>query len=48
MEYAGKVTESNEQNNAITTCIFGWWKALWLQFCEKPNFPYNKGIDFKF
>ena len=19
-----------EQNNAITTCIFGWWKALWL------------------
>ena len=47
MEYAGNVTHrEQEQNNAITTCIFGWWKALWLQFCEKPIFPYNKGIDF--
>ncbi len=35
-----------EQNKAITTCIFGWWKALLLQFCEKPVFSYNKGIDF--
>ncbi len=23
-------TIEQEQNNAITTCIFGWWKALWL------------------
>ena len=27
MEYAGNVTqESNEQNNAITTRIYGWWR----------------------
>ena len=31
-------TVEQEQNNAITTCIFGWWKALWLQFLRKANF----------
>ena len=39
-------TVEHEHNNTITTCIFGWWKALWLQFCEKPIFSYNKGIYF--
>ena len=39
-------TVEQAQNNAITPCIFGWWKALWLWFCEKPIFPYNNGIDF--
>ena len=39
-------TVEQEQNNAISICIFGWWKALRLKFCEKPIFPYNKGIDF--
>ena len=39
MEYAGNITqESNEQINAITTCIYGWWKALWLQFLHKASF----------
>ena len=23
-------TVEQEQNNAITTCIYGWWKAAWL------------------
>ena len=47
MEYAGNVTqESNEQNKAITTCIYGWWKALWLYgFGEKPIFPFCKVIN---
>ena len=42
MEYAGNVTVEQEQNNAITICIFGWWKALWLKFCEKTIFPTTK------
>ena len=47
MEYAGNVTHIvMNRIIAITTCIYGWWKALWLQFCEKPIFPYNKGINF--
>ena len=39
MEYAGNLTH-REMNriNAITTCIYGWWKALWLQFLHKANF----------
>ena len=40
MEYAGNVTqESNEQNNAITTCIYGWWKSsMVIRFLRKANF----------
>ena len=47
MEYAVSVTqENNEQNNAITTCIYGWWKALWLQFCIKPFFSQQQRNKF--
>ena len=43
MEYAGNVTH-REINiiNANTTCIYGWWKALWLRFCIKPFSPTTK------
>ena len=47
MEYAGNVTqESNEQNNAITTCIFAGGGCMVNMFCGKPIFSYNKGINF--
>ena len=46
MEYAGNVTHRvMKKINAITTCIYGWWKALWLQFCKKPFFPTTKEIN---
>ena len=46
MEYAGKVTQENAMKVKLYYMQYGWWKALWLQFCVKPTFPYYKGIDF--
>ena len=48
MEYAGSVTqESNEQGKAITTCIYMDGGGCMVdRFCEKPIFPYCKGIYF--
>ena len=47
MEYAGKATQkSNEWNNAITTCIYGWWKALWLIVLHKANFSLQQRNKF--
>ena len=38
MEYAGNVTHRGMNRiMAITTCIYGWWKALSL-FLHKANF----------
>ena len=44
MEYAGKVTQkSNEQNNAITTCIYGWWRLHGQHgFAKSQFFPTAK------
>ena len=33
-------------DKAILYAYMAGGKALWLQFCEKPIFPYNKGIAF--
>ena len=39
MEYVGNVTqESNEQNKAITTCIFGRWRLYGKYVLRKANF----------
>ena len=39
IEYAGNVTHRVMNSIiAITTCIYGWWKALWLQFLHKAKF----------
>ena len=44
MEYAGNVTqESNEQNNAIATCIDGWWRLYGYNvFAKSQFFPTTK------
>ena len=44
MEYAGNVTqESDEQNNAITTCIYGWWRLYgYMVFAKSQFFPTTK------
>ena len=47
MEYAGNVTqETNEPNNCYHYMHIWLVEAVWLQFCEKPIFSYNKGICF--
>ena len=47
MEYAGNVTERiMNRINAITTCIYGWWKALWLWFLHKANFSLRQMNKF--
>ena len=48
MEYAGKVTHREYWNaTAILYAYLAGGKALWLYgFCEKPIFPYCKGINF--
>ena len=39
MEYAGNVTQkSNEQNNAITTCIYGRWRLYGYNVFAKSQF----------
>ena len=39
MEYAGKITQkSNEQVNAITTCIYGWWRLYGYNVLQKAIF----------
>ena len=49
MEYAGNVTQRvMNRINAITTCIYGWWKALWLQFLHKANFFLQQRNKFLF
>ena len=47
MEYAGNVTHRvMNRINAITTCIYGWWKALWLTFLHKANFSLQQRNKF--
>ena len=46
MEYAGKVTQENAMRVKLYYMQYGWWKALWLSFWVKPNFPYFKGMYF--
>ena len=47
MEYAGNVTqESNEQNKAITTCIYGWWRLYGYSILRKANFSLQQRNKF--
>ena len=47
MEYASNVTHRVMNIlNAITTCMYGWWKALWLQFLHKANFSLQQRNKF--
>ena len=47
MEYASNVTHRvMKRINDITTCIYGWWKAPWLQFLHKANFSLHQRNKF--
>ena len=47
MEYAHNVTqESNEQIKATLYAYMVGGGCMVNMFCEKPIFPYNKGIYF--
>ena len=39
MEYAGNISkENNEHINAITACIYGWWRLYGYIVLQKANF----------
>ena len=46
--YAGNITqESNEQINASTTCIYGWWRLYGYIVLQKANFsPQQRNIFY--
>ena len=48
MEYAGNVTqESNETEIMLSLHAYMAGEGCMVNmFCEKPIFPYNKGINF--
>ena len=47
MEYVGNITqESNEQINAITTCIYGWWKLYGYIVLRKASFSLQQRKKF--
>ena len=47
MEYAGNITqESNEQINAITTCIYDWWRLYGYIVLRKANFSLQQRNRF--